>query len=114
MTEAVSLERISTERKPAEPMSVAEFEAAIRAVGAERYHDKHPFHHMLHGGKLNEAAGAGVGAQPLLLPGGSAAQGRRPHQPRCTTASCAANGCTACSTMTATATRKAASSAGWS
>ncbi len=30
-----------------------EFEAAIRAVGAERYHDKHPFHHLLHGGKLN-------------------------------------------------------------
>ncbi|MEO1281272.1 MAG: pyrroloquinoline-quinone synthase PqqC [Pseudomonadota bacterium] len=29
-----------------------EFEAAIRAVGAERYHDKHPFHHLLHGGKL--------------------------------------------------------------
>lgn len=31
-----------------------EFEAAIRAVGAERYHDKHPFHHLLHGGKLNK------------------------------------------------------------
>jgi len=31
-----------------------EFEAAIRAVGAERYHDKHPFHKMLHGGKLNK------------------------------------------------------------
>ncbi len=57
MTEAVSLERASAERKTLEPqnlepMSVADFEAAIRAVGAERYHDKHPFHHMLHGGKL--------------------------------------------------------------
>ncbi len=52
MTEAVSLERKSAERKAQEPMPVAEFEAAIRAVGAERYHDKHPFHHMLHGGKL--------------------------------------------------------------
>jgi pyrroloquinoline-quinone synthase len=31
-----------------------EFEAAIRAVGAERYHDKHPFHKLLHGGKLNK------------------------------------------------------------
>jgi pyrroloquinoline-quinone synthase len=31
-----------------------EFEANIRAVGAERYHDKHPFHHLLHGGKLNK------------------------------------------------------------
>ena len=31
-----------------------EFDAAIRAVGAERYHDKHPFHQLLHGGKLNK------------------------------------------------------------
>lgn len=31
-----------------------EFEAQIRAVGAERYHDKHPFHKLLHGGKLNK------------------------------------------------------------
>ncbi len=30
------------------------FEAAIRAVGAERYHDLHPFHKLLHGGKLNK------------------------------------------------------------
>ena len=30
-----------------------ELEAAIRQVGAERYHDKHPFHRLLHGGKLN-------------------------------------------------------------
>jgi pyrroloquinoline-quinone synthase len=29
-------------------------EAAIRAVGAERYHDKHPFHRLLHGGELNK------------------------------------------------------------
>ena len=34
--------------------SVEEFDAAIRAVGAERYHDKHPFHKLLHGGKLNK------------------------------------------------------------
>ena len=54
MNEPVSLERVSTERKAAEPMSIADFEAAIRAVGAERYHDKHPFHHMLHGGKLQK------------------------------------------------------------
>ena len=54
MTEAFSLERKSTERKAQEPWSVADFEAAIRAVGAERYHDKHPFHHMLHGGKLKK------------------------------------------------------------
>ena len=28
-----------------------EFEARLRQIGAERYHDKHPFHHMLHGGQ---------------------------------------------------------------
>ena len=31
-----------------------ELEAAIRAVGAERYHDKHSFHQLLHGGELNK------------------------------------------------------------
>ncbi len=35
-------------------MSLDEFEAAIRAVGAERYHDKHTFHKLLHGGKLTK------------------------------------------------------------
>ena len=30
-----------------------EMGAAIREVGAERYHDKHPFHRLLHGGELN-------------------------------------------------------------
>ena len=27
-------------------------EARLRAIGAERYHDKHPFHGLLHGGQL--------------------------------------------------------------
>jgi len=31
-----------------------QLEAAIRQVGAERYHDKHPFHGLLHGGKLDK------------------------------------------------------------
>ncbi|MGB0904927.1 MAG: pyrroloquinoline quinone biosynthesis protein C, partial [Mangrovicoccus sp.] len=30
--------------------SRAEFEARLRQVGAERYHDRHPFHHLLHSG----------------------------------------------------------------
>jgi pyrroloquinoline-quinone synthase len=34
-------------------MSAQELEEAIRAVGAERYHDKHPFHRLLHGGRLD-------------------------------------------------------------
>ncbi|WP_341486012.1 pyrroloquinoline-quinone synthase PqqC [Thioclava sp. GXIMD4215] len=28
-----------------------EFEARLRQIGAERYHDKHPFHDLLHGGR---------------------------------------------------------------
>ena len=31
-----------------------ELAAALRAIGAEQYHDKHPFHHLLHGGNLNK------------------------------------------------------------
>jgi pyrroloquinoline-quinone synthase len=27
-------------------------EAALRAIGAERYHNRHPFHKLLHGGRL--------------------------------------------------------------
>ncbi len=32
------------------PASRAAFEARLRRIGAERYHDTHPFHHRLHGG----------------------------------------------------------------
>ncbi|MEL7125454.1 MAG: pyrroloquinoline-quinone synthase PqqC [Pseudomonadota bacterium] len=32
------------------PDSAAAFEARLRAIGAARYHDKHPFHHKLHAG----------------------------------------------------------------
>ncbi|HLG88651.1 MAG TPA: pyrroloquinoline-quinone synthase PqqC [Alphaproteobacteria bacterium] len=31
-----------------------EFERRLRRIGAERYHDKHPFHRMLHEGALNQ------------------------------------------------------------
>jgi pyrroloquinoline-quinone synthase len=31
-----------------------ELEAALRAIGAERYHNLHPFHRALHDGKLNK------------------------------------------------------------
>jgi pyrroloquinoline-quinone synthase len=52
---AVSLEKKSSEMRGTEPpMGRSDFEAAIRAVGPERYHDLHTFHHMLHGGKLNK------------------------------------------------------------
>jgi len=35
-------------------LSPNEFEARLRAVGAERYHNLHPFHRLLHSGKLSK------------------------------------------------------------
>lgn len=35
-------------------LSPDELEVALRAIGAERYHNLHPFHRALHGGKLNK------------------------------------------------------------
>jgi pyrroloquinoline-quinone synthase len=37
-----------------EPMSPDDLEARLREIGAERYHDKHPFHKLLHGGRLSK------------------------------------------------------------
>ena len=34
--------------------SPQEFEQRLRGIGAERYHDKHPFHAALHAGALNQ------------------------------------------------------------
>lgn len=34
-------------------LSPDELEAALRNIGARRYHALHPFHHLLHGGHLN-------------------------------------------------------------
>src|SRR2546427_12272362 len=34
------------------PLSKAEFIAGFHAIGEERYHHKHPFHLLLHEGKL--------------------------------------------------------------
>ena len=36
-------------------MEPEELEAALRAIGAERYHIHHPFHRLLHDGKLTRA-----------------------------------------------------------
>jgi pyrroloquinoline-quinone synthase len=35
------------------PLSRTAFEARLRKIGDERYHDKHPFHRMLHGGQCS-------------------------------------------------------------
>ena len=37
-----------------EPKDREAFEARLRQIGADRYHDKHPFHHMLHGGECTK------------------------------------------------------------
>jgi len=37
-----------------EMLSPEELEAALRAIGKTRYHNNHPFHGLLHGGKLNK------------------------------------------------------------
>jgi pyrroloquinoline-quinone synthase len=34
--------------------SAADLEATLRQIGATRYHSLHPFHRLLHGGKLNK------------------------------------------------------------
>lgn len=40
-----------TELRAVEPAATrADFEARLRRIGDERYHDKHPFHILLHGG----------------------------------------------------------------
>ena len=36
-----------------DPWSVDEFTARLRAVGIERYHDKHPFHQLMNAGRLD-------------------------------------------------------------
>jgi len=35
------------------PISPTELEAALRRIGAERYHNRHPFHARLHGGQCS-------------------------------------------------------------
>jgi pyrroloquinoline-quinone synthase len=35
-----------------EPVSAAELAARLREIGAERYHHRHPFHQLMHEGKL--------------------------------------------------------------
>ena len=58
-------------------LSATELEAVLRQVGAERYHNRHPFHHRMTERRDVEGRDAGLGAEPLLLPGCHSAQGRR-------------------------------------
>ncbi len=38
----------------AQPLDARDFESELRALGAARYHDRHPFHKLLHGGRLSK------------------------------------------------------------
>ena len=44
--------RLRRSRLSDQPLTPDELEAALRAIGAERYHNRHPFHKLLHGGRL--------------------------------------------------------------
>ena len=44
--------RLRRPRLSDKPLTADELEAALRAIGAERYHNRHPFHKLLHGGRL--------------------------------------------------------------
>ena len=52
-TTALSMPLPPTET-PGRLLSPAELEAALRDIGARRYHNLHPFHRLLHDGKLNK------------------------------------------------------------
>ena len=55
MAQHKKIERPKAEASAARAMlSNEDFEAAVRAVGAECYYDKHPFHVLLHTGKLDK------------------------------------------------------------
>jgi coenzyme PQQ biosynthesis protein C len=52
MMESRSLSQLVTSDEE-EPLSRPQLEEELRALGARRYHNLHPFHRLLHGGKLN-------------------------------------------------------------
>ena len=43
-----------------ELLDKAEFERRLRQIGEERYHDKHPFHRLMHEGKRGAREGEGL------------------------------------------------------
>src|SRR2546423_2577002 len=47
----MSVHAVKTESKA--PLSMEELRAALRRVGEERYHHKHPFHLLMHEGRLS-------------------------------------------------------------
>lgn len=54
-TGAMSADVLADMNRNAGPQSREAFEARLRQIGADRYHDKHPFHHLLHSGGCSPA-----------------------------------------------------------
>ena len=50
-------------------MRGAELEARLRAIGAERYHNLHPFHRLLHGDKCSKGQVQAWALNRYYLPG---------------------------------------------
>ena len=45
---------VASVKKITETLSADDLESHLYAIGAERYHNLHPFHHLLHSGALNK------------------------------------------------------------
>src|SRR5262249_48226458 len=87
------------------------FIAAVKAVGGLRYHDKHPFHRQMNGGRLTREQVQGWVANRFTI----SAAFRSRMQPSCPTVRCgrcAAFGCRGSSCRTVLRTQKAASRLG--
>ncbi len=52
MSAASAAGLVSTARDTDQPLTRDELRGALRAIGAERYHNRHPFHRKLHDGQL--------------------------------------------------------------
>ena len=94
------------------PLSRAEFHERLRRIGAERYHDRHPFHARLHGGECSpdevRAWVVNRWQYQSRIPMKDAA-----FMPGSRTRSCAASGGPGSRITTAAWMRGAASAAGW-
>jgi Pyrroloquinoline quinone (Coenzyme PQQ) biosynthesis protein C len=94
-----------------EVSSPEELEKQLRAIGASQYHNLHPFHKLLHGGKLNreqvQAWALNRFYYQAMIPIKDAT-----ILSRMEIRSCAASGASVSSTMTARMPATVASSAG--
>ena len=60
MSEAIDYNKLLTK---------GEFESRLRNIGETRYHNLHPFHKLLHGGKLNTGQVQALNLIKIILNG---------------------------------------------